>query len=373
MYQAAFVYHDVLADHVLRDDHPLRPHRLRLTHDLLQGYGAFETDGALLVEHRPATKEELTAVHSPEYVNAVERIGKGDPTVNPAAFNFSYDGDNPSYPGIYEAAVNSTGASLVAAELVLEGKARTAFNASGGLHHAARHHASGFCVFNDPAVVIAYLLQHVRRVAYVDIDAHHGDGVQNAFYGSNEVLTISTHESGRYLFPGTGAVDEIGEGSSRGYAINLPLLPYTGDAVYQWAFNEIVPPLLTAFRPEVVVLQLGVDAHANDPLAHLQLTTKTYEQVLPQLLAGAPRVVALGGGGYDMSAVMRVWALEYGVMLGVAWPNALPPACAEQHGIAHLRDATAPELPPGALERSLEFAEQQVEALKRTVFPIHGL
>ena len=371
--RAAFVYNDVLSQHVLREDHPLRPRRLQLTYELLKDYQAFQVPESALVDPRAATKAELLPVHAAEYIEAVERISRGDPSVVPERFNFSAHGDNPHYRGMFEAAVLATGASLVAAELVLENKAQIAFNCSGGLHHAARDHASGFCTFNDPAVAIAYLVQQGLRVAYVDIDAHHGDGVQNAFYDTDRVLTISFHESGRYLFPGTGETTEVGVGAGHGYSVNLPLMPFTGDDVYLWAFDAVVPPLLSAFQPDVLVAQLGVDAHYLDPLAHLQLTTNAYASLLQRMLSLAPRVVALGGGGYDLGAVARVWAMEFGLMSGVQWPDAIPETYREQHGLELLRDPEPPHLEERTVEQPRSFTEMGVAALQRTVFPVHRL
>ena len=373
MPKAAFVYSDQLSRQVLREDHPLQARRLRLTYELLESYGAFQHPDALLVAPSPATEAELLLIHAPEYIEAVEGISRGESYFDPARYNLSAYGDNPPYPGMYEASALSTGASLVAADLLLEGRARVAFSISGGLHHAAWDHASGFCIFNDPAVAIAHLVGRGLRVAYVDIDAHHGDGVQNAFYDTDRVLTISLHESGRYLFPGTGEVTETGSGRGAGYSVNLPFLPYTGDSVYCWAFDQIVPPLVSAFRPDVLVAQLGVDAYFRDPLAHLQLSTRTYGYVAPQLLTLAPLVLALGGGGYDPEAVARVWTLEYGLMLGIEWPDAIPGAFSGRYGVHALRDAEAPQNQAGVEEQTREYAEAGVEALKRTVFPIHGI
>ena len=243
---AAFVYDPSLSQHVLRQDHPMRPIRLQHTYDLLDAYGAFRD--ADVIPPRQATVAELATFHSRPYIEAVERLSRNQDLHNMASFNFSLMGDNPIYPGIFEAASLSTGASMVAAEMVAEGTVRAAFNISGGLHHAAADHASGFCVFNDPVVAINYFLSRGMKVAYVDIDAHHGDGVQDAFYDTDSVLTISTHESGQFLFPGTGFADEIGSGAGRGFAVNLPLFPYTGDDAYLWAFNEVVIPLVQAFQ-----------------------------------------------------------------------------------------------------------------------------
>ena len=166
---------------------------------------------------------------------------------------------------MYEASTWSTGASLTAAEMLAEGRVEAAFNCSGGLHHAMPNRASGFCVFNDPVIAIKYLLERGLRVAYVDIDAHHGDGVQHAFYDSDRALTISLHQSGDYLFPGTGFVDEMGAGRGLGYSVNLPLYPYTNDEIYLWALNSVVVPLVKAFNPDVLATQLGMDPTSATP------------------------------------------------------------------------------------------------------------
>ena len=216
MTRAAFIYGDSLSKHELRSDHPMRPVRLRYTYQLLREYGAFEHAGAVLLNPRIATEEELAWLHTSEYVAAVKALGSGSDTVDGARFGFSGAGDNPVYPKMFEAAVLSTGGSLLAAEMVASGDVGVAFNISGGLHHALPGSASGFCVFNDPALAVHYFLNKGMRVAYVDIDAHHGDGVQEAFYDDDRVLTISVHESGQYLFPGTGVVAELGEGVGKG-------------------------------------------------------------------------------------------------------------------------------------------------------------
>ena len=330
MPRAAFVYDDMMSQHELRSDHPMRPVRLRYTYELLQGYGAFDSYDALLVSPRSAAEDELLWLHTPEYVGAVRRLSAGEGTREAGRFNFSLQGDNPFYPGMFEAATLSSGATLLAAELVAEGAAEVAFNISGGLHHAAAGHASGFCVFNDPALAIHYFLRRGMRVAYVDVDAHHGDGVQEAFYDDDRVLTISVHESGRYLFPGTGFVKELGQGQARGYSVNLPLFPYTDDEVYLDAFREVVPPLIRAFAPDVLVTQLGIDSYHSDPLTHLQLTTQGFVEVVREFAALGLPWLATGGGGYDLMAVARAWTLAYGVMLGCGM--ARYPATPVRHG-----------------------------------------
>ncbi len=202
----------------------------------------------------------------------------------------------------------------MAADLVDNNEAAVAFNIAGGLHHARSSQASGFCYINDPVLAIRSLINRGRRVAYIDIDAHHGDGVQEAFYGTDKVLTISLHETGRTLFPGSGFEHEIGEGAGKGYSVNIPLPPETGDELFIHAFAGIVPLLVAAFKPDIVVSQLGVDTFRSDPLAHLNITTNGFCRVVGIIKAMAPKWVALGGGGYDIASVARAWTLAWAIM-----------------------------------------------------------
>ena len=372
--RGAFVYDDALSRHVLRPDHPLRPVRLRHTYELLEYYRAFQEDNTVLEAPRPAAEDEIRSFHTIEYVQAVKSLSRGEGANDSASYNFSSGGDNPIYEGMFEAALLSTGASMVAAERVAEGRSDVAFNISGGLHHAAAGHASGFCVFNDPVVAINHLLSKGMRVAYVDIDVHHGDGVQNAFYETDRVLTISVHESGRFLFPGTGSVEEAGLGQGRGYSVNLPLYPYTGDDTYLWAFREVVPPLIQAFRPDALVTQLGVDSYYNDPLAHLLLTSRGFGEAVKEFDRMALPWVALGGGGYDIAAVARCWTLAYGIMVGRDWPEEISGELRDTHPSGLLRDTQMPlQVSEDRTAEAQTFAENSVEELKRTFFPLHKI
>ena len=374
MGRAAFIYDDVLSRHELRSDHPMRPVRLRYTYELLQEYSAFDHPNAVLHDPRMATDQELLWLHTTEYVAAVKALGsEATDNIDAARFGFSTQGDNPVYPNMFEAAALSTGASLVAAEMVSNKTVDAAFNISGGLHHAGANQASGFCVFNDPALAVHYFLSQGHRVAYVDIDAHHGDGVQEAFYNDERVLTISIHESGQWLFPGTGSVAEIGEGSGRGFSVNLPLYPYTIDDDYVEAFAQVVPPLVAAFAPDILVTQLGIDSYHNDPLTHLQVTTEGYIETVRQLAGLGLPWLALGGGGYDLSAVARAWTLVYGVMLGTEWPDQLPIAFSKEHRVARLRDQLSPEVPSEIRTDARRYMEDVVGAIRQQIFPLHGL
>ena len=373
MPRAAFVYDDAMSQHVLRADHPMRPIRLRHTYELLEAYGAFDGANSLLVTPSPADESSVGAFHTRDYMAAVRTLSLGLTGAQPQRFGFAQGGDNPTYPGMYEAAMLSTGATLTAARMVADGEVSAAFNISGGLHHAAARQASGFCVFNDPVVAIKYLLGRGLRVAYVDIDAHHGDGVQNAFYDEPRVLTISVHESGQYLFPGTGFAGETGAGEGVGYAVNLPLYPYTDDEIYLDAFESIVPPLVQAFDPDVLLTQLGIDSYHTDPLTHLQITSRGFIAAVERLGGLGYPWLATGGGGYDLGAVARCWTLAYGVMCGAEWPDRIPMAAIERLGRNTLRDGEVPDIPANVRADARALAAESVGAVRDAVFPVHGL
>ena len=370
--KVAFVYEDALSRHSLSETHPMKPVRLRYTFELLEAYGAFDAPNASVVSPRLASDEEVLRFHTRPYLEALQRLSLGEAEgLSEGSFGLG-PGDNPVYDGMYEAAALSAGASMRAAELLASGEADAAFSISGGLHHAMPGYASGFCVFNDPVLAIKALLLAGMRVAYVDIDCHHGDGVQHGFYDTDEVLTISVHESGAFLFPGTGFTQETGAGKGRGYSVNLPLYPYTGDEVYLWAFREVVAPLLEAFQPDVLVTQLGIDSHFLDPITHLGLTVQGFGLAVSELAPRAPKWLALGGGGYDLQAVARAWSLAFGVMSGRELADEIPAAYRDRYGVSTLRDSTLPDI-EDAQKDARRFAEQSVQAVRKLVFPTHGL
>ena len=246
-----------------------------------------------------------------------------EPDLDYSRWGMQQWGDTPPFRGMHEASLLTTGASLVAMEEVIAGRARVAVNYAGGLHHAMRSRASGFCIYNDPAIVCRTLADRGMRVAYVDIDAHHGDGVQAAFYDSDRVLTISLHEDGRSLFPGTGFADERGRGSGAGYSVNVALPPYTDDEAYVRAFDAVVLPTVARYRPDVLVTQQGIDPHFTDPLTHLMVSTHAREHCVRAFASMPYPWIAMGGGGYDLDAVRRTWSLEHLIMLGAAIPDEL--------------------------------------------------
>jgi acetoin utilization protein AcuC len=334
------VWGEAFMGYRLSEDHPLQPIRIKLTVELIERLGLVEA--AELVPPREATDEEIGLCHSPRFVELVKQLSEPRTRgrLNPDAVRSHGfgTGDNPVSDHMHEAAAAVVGGSVVAAEAVLSGAALHAFNPAGGLHHAFTDRASGFCVYNDVAVAVAWLRARGHRVACVDVDVHHGDGTQALFYGDPDVLTISLHESGRYLFPGTGFPDDIGRGEGRGASANLPFAPYAWDEPWLAGFEAVVPPLLRRFRPTVIVTQDGCDSHLLDPLAHLRTSTAIWPQVghrfhelAHELCDG--RWVALGGGGYAIREVVpRAWTLLFAEMVeqpelarSLIDPEAYPP------------------------------------------------
>jgi acetoin utilization protein AcuC len=370
---AVLVYSPRYVTYRLSPSHPFTPERLIRTFDLIEAYGLLARPECAWREPEPATEEQLLRVHDAEYMEVVRACGVGEHRPDALAYGLGTS-DNPTFPNMFEATALCVGGSVLAADLVATGEANVAFNVGGGLHHAHRRRAAGFCIFNDAAVAIAQLLavHGAKRVAYLDIDAHHGDGVQEAFYDRPEVLTISLHESGRFLFPGTGDVDEMGEGDGVGYSVNVPLAPWTDDDTYRWTFEEVVPPLIQAYQPDYLVAGLGADGHAADPLTHLGLTVTGWNQIVAEISRLAPRWIALGGGGYDLDTVPRAWTLAYAVMAGLTLPEEIPASQRARYESPALH-YDANEVSPDARAAARTFAEAVVAEVKRVIFPHHGL
>ena len=324
------VWDDVFTSYDFGPSHPLRPLRLELTMALAGQLGVLDRPGVTVRAPQQAGDDLLELVHDPLYVASVRRAP--DDLLGRLSMRYGLGtGDNPIFPRMHEAAALVTGASVDAARAVWDGSAQHAVNISGGLHHAMRDRASGFCVYDDPAVAIAWLLQAgATKVAYVDVDVHHGDGVEAAFYDDPRVLTVSLHESGATLFPGTGWADQVGGDQAAGSNVNVALPMGTDDAGWLRAFDAVVPPVLRAFGPQVMVTQHGCDTHALDPLAHLmmsidgQRTAYAALHVLAHELC-AGRWVVLGGGGYEpVQVVPRAWTHLLAEVTGAPVDGATP-------------------------------------------------
>jgi len=307
---------------------------MRTSLDLIQSFGLARADDQFLVCGH-ATIDELQLVHDPEYIAAVERLdlfGDAMEMAGEAArWGLAPGGDSPAFVGMHSASALIAGGSLYALGAILDGTIQHAFNPAGGLHHAMRNRASGFCIYNDPAVAIAAALHRQDvRVLYLDFDAHHGDGVQAAFYSDPRVLTFSIHETGRHLFPGTGFVDELGEGPGRGYSLNLPMEPFSEDASWLDCLERLLEPIAEWFRPDVIVSQHGCDSHAWDPLTHLRISTRAFSTQARMVHALSHRLadgrwLALGGGGYDwVRVVPRSWSIVWAEMSQQHLPDEVP-------------------------------------------------
>lgn len=368
--------------------HPMSPDRLDLTARLARDLGLFDLPGLSVSAPFVASDGQLTSVHSAEYVAAVRDISADPTRSNPKAGLGTED--NPAFAGMHEASARLVGGSLMAADAVLSGTAVHAVNFGGGMHHAAFDRASGFCIYNDAAAAVARLLEKgVQRVLYIDVDAHHGDGTQSIFWDDPRVMTISLHETGLTLFPGTGFANETGGRGAEGTAVNIALPARTSDAGWLRAFHAVVPQLAEAFAPEVIVSQHGCDSHTEDPLTNLRISVDAMRQVALTIsdLAGRlceGRWIATGGGGYNVASVVpRTWNLLISVAANgplratTAVPGAWRSYVQDRYGY------TPPLTMGDGIDlwwRSWEVGydpsdeiDRTVMATRKEVFPLYGL
>ncbi|MEO7194454.1 MAG: acetoin utilization protein AcuC [Pseudonocardiaceae bacterium] len=394
--RAVVVWDEALLGYDLGGWHPLNPIRLDLTIRLARALGVLE--GVRPLAPVQATDAELCTVHSEGYLAAVKRASVKQAQVKQAPRGYVGHGlgtpDNPVFPRMHEASALVAGGSLLAAGEILSGRATRVANIAGGLHHAMRERASGFCIYNDCALAIQRLLDGgMSRVAYVDIDVHHGDGVQEAFADNPRVLTISLHQHPATLFPGTGRSADIGAPGAEGSAVNVPLPPGTGDGGWLRAFHAVVPALLRAFRPEVLVTQHGADTHAEDPLANLTLSVdgqRAAHRALAHLAdtTAGGRWLALGGGGYSLFRVVpRSWTHLLAILLDRELdPNTPVPAAWMAHTATVARGTRLPELMTDGIEPHWapwdgagwdgagdEGVDRAILETRRAVYPLHGL
>ena len=355
---SAFIYSDEYLKYQFGPHHPFTPTRYRQVLDHLERIDVFDHK-AKLVSPDLATEEELLLVHTREYINFVKEKCEG-------GTEFLDFGDTPATRGLFEGACSIVGGSILGADLLAKGSYCHAFNIGGGLHHAKTNAASGFCVFNDIAIATRWLqTKHsLKRIAIIDIDGHHGDGTQEILY-REPVLKVSSHRIG--IFPGTGYVDEIGEGEGRGYSVNIPLPGGTGDEAYLYAFNEVMLPLVEWFRPEIILAQFGIDGHRSDPLVGLALTTRTYTNVAESLHRLAHRLcegklLLFGGGGYNIDATVRSWSLAFGIV-----SETLPTTSLAYAQLLDKDDPTRED------QRAKDRVKEVVREVKKTVFTIHGI
>jgi len=368
--------------------HPMAPLRVELTIRLAREFGLLSRSNVSVRAAKIAGDDLLGLVHEPDYILAV-RLASTDPPHPDFARGLGTE-DTPAFPGMHEASARVVGASVECAEAVWTGNAEHGVNIAGGLHHAMPGAASGFCVYNDVAVAIAWLLANgAERVAYVDVDVHHGDGVERAFWDDDRVLTISIHETGRTLFPGTGWPEDTGGPGAKGSAVNLGLPAGTGDAGWLRAFHAIVPPLLEEFRPQVLVTQSGCDSHFLDPLGHLTLSVDAQRESYAALHALAHRHaqgrwVATGGGGYEIvDVVPRAWTHLIAEAAGAPLDPATEiPSAWRAHITARLGRTAPGRMTDGREPSWRDFADgydpadavdRAINATRNAAFPAHGI
>jgi acetoin utilization protein AcuC len=380
---------DRLAGYDFGTGHPMAPVRVELTIELARAFGLFSLAGVSVERPAPATDAQLGMVHIQRYVAAVRQASGPDPNASVLEFGLGTE-DDPVFSGMHDASALVAGATLAAARAVWTGTAQHGASIAGGLHHAMRASASGFCVYNDPAIAITWLLAAgAERVAYVDIDVHHADGVQAAFYDDPRVLTVSLHEHPATLFPGTGLPSETGGPGARGSAVNVALPAGTADAGWLRAFDAVVPPLLRAFRPQILVSQHGCDTHWLDPLANLRLSIDAQRVAHAAIYKLAHEVadgrwLLTGGGGYELLQVVpRTWTHLLAEAAGCPIDShARIPAPWREYAFRRTGREAPEVMTEGSEPKFARFesgydpadpVDQAITATRSTVFPEHGL
>lgn len=375
---SVFVYSDEMARFDFGADHPFRPERATKTYELCNRYGVMNYPWMTLLDPVPLDQTLLTLFHDPTYIGLLKEASRGEVRLEMLERGLGTE-DNPLLRGIYEWSVRAAGGTHLAMQYLVNDQALVAFNPLGGFHHAMPGHAEGFCYINDIAIAIIYALSSGAgpRIVFVDFDAHHGNGLQEAFYGDPRVLVISIHETGRTLYPWSGYETEIGEGEGKGFTINVPLEPGTDDEVYDFVLQALVFPLVRAFSPDLIVAQVGADTLVSDPLTHLKLTNNGYQGAVRGIKEICPKILALGGGGYDLYRTARCWTLAWAIL------NRVEPADEFAGLVGGMM--FGPEMEVGSLydhpyraegeikDKAFEEARRVVDHIQKNIFHIHGL
>ena len=370
--RSAFIYSQKFTEFKAYKGHPWLFDRSEVTYQLCKKLDLFDHDSTKIHAPKPADTEALLSFHTKKYISLLRKANNGSSNEKWLRYGLGTT-ECPVFKGVYDYSALAAGATLLGTELIDQGKADVVFSPTGGFHHAGKDFAAGFCYVNDVVLAIQKWLRRRKRVLYIDIDAHHGDQVQAAFYNTSKVLTISFHESGHTLFPfNTGFENEIGRGRGKGYSINIPLPENTSDPEFLWAFNKIFSPVARTFQPDVVVAVLGADVLFSDPFSSLQLTNISVSQALQSILEASPKLLALGGGGYIRDNIARTWTLAWAIMNhlgpseedsaafgGVFWGD----------GLSSLKDRPL-FLPDNLKKKTKKEIQRVVHAVERDIFPL---
>jgi len=373
--KSAFIYSKEFLKFKPPNGYPWSVQRTEATFKLCEKLNLLNHDWIRVFTPEPAKESELYSFHDKNYIEILKKANRGISKEEWLKLGLGTT-ECPIYKGVYDYHLLAAGATLMGVNLIEEGESDIVFNPTGGFHHAGKDFASGFCYINDVVLAAQRWVDRKKLVLYIDIDAHHGDQVQEAFYTTSKVMTISFHENGKTLFPfKTGFENEMGKGRGKGYTVNVPLPANTGDEEFLWAFERIFPPLIKSFKPDVVIAALGADGLYSDPISNLQLTNASYSQAIKMIVDHSPKLLALGSGGYVLENVVRTWTLEWSIMNNLG--------CSEEDissfggafwgdGVCSLQDS-----PIFIQEEIKEKNKQEVEKIttyiQKNIFPIHKI
>ncbi len=375
--KSVFIYTSEFDAFCLSEYHPFKPYKVSMVHELCYRYGLFDQPWIQIMKPEPSTEDDLLRFHSQEYVDALKAANSGQSDFTMIEYGLGTT-DNPIFKGVYDFSLLVMGATMLGADLIASDRADVVFSPMGGLHHGGYAHAEGFCYINDIVIAIKYLQEKgLKKILYVDIDAHHGNGVQDAFYDTDDVLFISFHQSGETLYPWVGFEDETGAGKGKGYTVNVPLPEYTDDEAYVNVFKTIYTPLARAFKPDCVVAQIGLDTLKKDPLTNMRMTNNGYCEVIREIRDSCSRVLALGGGGYSVPDVVKGWTLAWAELnrikphdpyQGIVSGSMIPQGQGAE-GLYdpryHLADKIRVDLN--------KYVDGKISFIKNNIFPVHGL
>lgn len=373
--KTAFIYSKDFSKFKTPKGYPWSVKRTESTYLLCKKQGLLNHEWISVHSPKPASEKDILSFHDKKYIGLLKQANKGVFREEWLKYGLGTT-ECPIYKGVYDYNRLATGATQLGAKLINEGTADIVFNPTGGFHHAGKDFAAGFCYINDAVIVARKWIDQKKRVLYIDVDAHHGDQVQDAFYSSSRVMTISFHESGKTLFPfDSGFEKEMGSGRGKGFAVNVPLPEGTGDDEFMWAFKKIFLPLVKSFKPDVVMAALGADGLFSDPLSNLKLTNIGFSQAVQMIVDNSPKLLALGCGGYSLENSVRTWTLEWAVMNGLG--------CDEEEmmsfggafrgdGICSLQDAPS-FIPDETRKKNKREISRTIKTIQKTIFPIHNI